>query len=76
MMVTGLSNVASFQKNIWIGMSMQFTKTILLKKLKCHDSNIGFLRKDHLERHILIVHEGEKSFKCVTCDNSFTSKQD
>ena len=72
MMLTGFSNVALFQKNIWIDNVIQEKK----KKLKCHDSNIGCLRKNHLKRHFLIVHEGEKSLTCVTFDNSFTSKED
>ena len=40
-------------------------------KMQCMECDQSFGQKEHLKRHILTVHRGEKPFKCTECDKSF-----
>ena len=63
---------AGHGKNEW-----QWKTTTVYEKdkpFKCTVCGVGFAIEDTLKRHILFVHEGEKTFKCRECDSTFIDR--
>ena len=44
------------------------------EKYKCPKCDTVFTRKNNMEKHISVVHEGQKPFKCSICEASFAQK--
>ena len=35
---------------------------------------VNFFEKNHLNRHIAVVHNGQKSYECIACKENFAYK--